>query len=268
MRDAAELEDLGRLFLLSSEETASSPIRALSVRLYADSKRLERLIPIADRLCRAMGIEPISATLGLGRSYPEVGFALWGRISLVGRASPWTCAGEIITLPAATLSRIDTLEIHPRNTTPGPAVILSVENKETFHVLAERLPSALPPGIAGMIYSAGHPNDAVKMLLRLCVKAGARIFHYGDLDPDGILIAQEIASILAVPVVPWNMSVELHRQYAAYGYALDSTQTARLSLLADTAPQELRELASEIVRTGIGVEQEIIDLGAGVEGIE
>ena len=65
VRDAAELEDLGRLFLLSSEESASTPIRALSVKLYADSKRLERLIPVADRLCRAMGTRPISATLGL-----------------------------------------------------------------------------------------------------------------------------------------------------------------------------------------------------------
>jgi len=80
--------------------------------------------------------------------------------------------------------------------------ILSVENKETFHVMAARLPPVLPPAIAGIVSSAGHPNDAVNPFLRVCVKAGARIFHYGDLDPDGILIAQEIASLLAVPVVP------------------------------------------------------------------
>ncbi len=266
VRDAAELEDLGRLFLLSSEETASSPIRALSVRLYADSKRLEKLIPVADRLCRAMGIEPISVTLELGRSYPEVSFAVWGRLSLIGHDSPWTCAGEIVTLPAATLSLIDKLEIHPRNTTPESAVILSVENKETFHVLAEQLSPGLPPGIAGIVYSAGHPNDAVKTFLRFCVEAGARIFHYGDLDPDGLLIAQEIASMLAVAVAPWHMSVALHRRYAAFGYALDSTQTARPALVGESAPRELRELAREIGRTGIGVEQEIIDLGDGRRG--
>ncbi len=262
VRNAAELEDLGRLFLLSSEEATSRPLRALSVRLYADSKRLERLIPIADRLSRAMGNEPISFTLGLGRSYPEVSFAVRGRVSLVGHASPWTFAGEIVTLPAATLSLIDRLDLEPRSTTTGPTVVLSVENKETFHVLAERLPPGLPPGIAGIVYSAGHPNDAVKAFLRICVKADARVFHYGDLDPDGILIAQEIASLLAVPVVPWNMSVELHRQYAPYGYSLDSTQTARLALVAESVPRELRELAREIGRTGIGVEQEIIDLEA------
>jgi hypothetical protein len=262
VRNAGELKDIGRLFMLSAEEAASSPIRALSVRLYADSKRLERLILIADRLSRAMGIEPISLTLGLGRSYPEVSFAMRGRVSLVGHARPWTFAGEIVTLPAATLSLVDRLEVEPREMTPGSAVILSVENKETFHVLAERLPPGLPPGIAGIVYSAGHPNDAVKAFLRICVKANARIYHYGDLDPDGILIAQEIASLLAVPVVPWNMSVEIHRQYAAYGYALDSTQTARLALVTESAPRELRELAREIGRTGIGVEQEIIDLEA------
>jgi predicted transcriptional regulator len=37
---------------------------------------------------------------------------------------------------------------------------------------------------------------------------------------------------------------------------------ARLALVAETAPRELRELAREIGRTGIGVEQEIIDLEA------
>jgi hypothetical protein len=262
VRNAAELEDLGRLFLLSSEEAASRPIRALSVRLYTDSKRLEKLIPIADRLSRATGSEPISVTLGLGRSYPEVSFAVRGHISLFGHAGPWTFTGEIVTLPAATLSRIDRLELESREMAPGPAVILSVENKETFHVLAQSQTPGLPFGIAGIVYAAGHPNDAVKSFLRLCVKAGARVFHYGDLDPDGILITQEIASTLAVPIVPWNMSVELHRHYAAYGYALDSTQMARLALVAETAPRELRELAREIGRTGIGVEQEIIDLEA------
>ena len=130
-------------------------------------------------------------------------------------------------------------------------------------MLAKRLSPGLPPGIVGIVYTAGHPNDAVKTFLRFCVEAGARIFHYGDLDPDGLLIAQEIAAILAVAVAPWNMSVELHRRYAAYGYALDRTQTARLSLVAESAPRELRELAKEIGRTGIGVEQEIIDPGTG-----
>jgi hypothetical protein len=260
VRNVAELEDLGRLFLLSAEKAASSPIRALSVRLYSDSKRLEKLIPIADRLSRAMGIEPISFTLGLGRSYPEVSFALRGRVSLVGHDNPWTFAGEIVTLPAATLSLIERFDLEPWSATPGPTVILSVENKETFHVLAERLPPGLPPGIAGIVYSAGHPNDAVKAFLRICVKANAHVFHYGDLDPDGILIVQEIGSLLAVPIIPWNMSVDRHRRYAAYGYALDGTQMARLALVAESAPRELRELAREIERTGIGVEQEIIDL--------
>jgi len=99
-------------------------------------------------------------------------------------------------------------------------------------VLAKRLSPGLPPGIVGIVYTAGHPNDAVKTFLRFCVEAGARIFHYGDLDPDGLLIAQEIAAILTVAVAPWNMSVELHRRYAAYGYA-------RLSLVRLCRPHEI-----------------------------
>lgn len=143
-------------------------------------------------------------------------------------------------------------------------MVLSVENKETFHVLAGGLKDrsfALPSGIAGMVYTGGHPNDAVKAFLHRCVAAGACVYHYGDLDPDGLLILQEIQAALAVPIVPWLMTAAMHRRYAKHGFALDRTQTARLSLLDANAPQELRNLAREIEETGIGVEQEIIDLG-------
>ena len=268
VRDAAELADLARLFSLTPQEAAVCPIRALSIRLYADSKRLERLMPVADRLSRSMGRVPISEKLALGRSYPDVSLALFGRIAFTGCANPWLCHGQILTLPIASVALIEAVALEAQ----GPAgkaassatVVLSVENKETFHVLAGGLKDrsfALPSGIAGMVYTGGHPNDAVKAFLHRCVAAGACVYHYGDLDPDGLLILQEIQAALAVPIVPWLMTAAMHRRYAKHGFALDRTQTARLSLLDANAPQELRNLAREIEETGIGVEQEIIDLG-------
>jgi len=280
-----ELSDLGRLFSLAREEAAALPIRALSIRLYGDSKRLERLLPVADRLSRAVWGAPISEELGLGRSYPEVSFAVLGSIRFSGSESSWRCNGQILTLPLASVRLIK--EVAPERgemATADPplnrsAAVLSVENKETFHVLASRLPgscarrsstapearseateASLPVGIAAILYTAGHPNGAVTAMLRHFAAAGARFYHYGDLDPDGILILQEIQAAVAAPVVPYLMTVSVYRRFARHGYPLDQTQRARLAQLDPNTQAELRELAREIGKTGVGVEQEIIDV--------
>jgi hypothetical protein len=249
---ALDLSDLSRVFALSREEAAALPIRALSIRLFSDSKRLERLLPVADRLSRVVWSALISEDLGLGRSYPEVTFALRGRITFTGNEA-WPCEGQILALPLATIKSIQAIEPAAARGTAG---VLSVENKETFHVFASRL-ADLSPG--AIVCSSGHPNPAVVALLRRFVAAGASLSHYGDLDPDGILILQEIQSALAVPVASRFMTVDIHRAHAKYGFPLDQTQRARLSQVDPRAPDVLRDLAREIGETGIGVEQEIID---------
>jgi hypothetical protein len=269
VQDARGLKDLARVFSLAPAEAAASPLRALSARLYGDTKRLEWLLPVADRLARAIGASAVFERLGLARSYPEAGLALWGRIMFEGAATAWECRGEILSLPLSSVKRIRSVELAAPTeglvpAQQGPAV-LSVENKETFHVLAgEALRGgrqALPAGISAIVYTAGHPNEAVIDLLRRCVEAGARLHHYGDLDPDGILVLQEIQEAAGAAVTPWLMTAALHRRYAQFGYALDRTQMARLVHVREHASGELRDLAAAIAETGIGVEQEVIDLG-------
>ena len=260
VRDSRELKDLARLFSLTPGESAASPLRALSARIYGNTKRLEQLLPLADRLARAMGGAAVSARLGLARSYPEAGLALWGRILFEGNDTPWECRGEILSLPISSVVRIRSVEFADGVLSTGPAV-LSIENKETFHVLAGEpwQRRALPPATAGMVYTAGYPNDAVTSLLRHCAAAGVRLYHYGDLDPDGILILQEIQEAVGATITPWLMTAAVHRRFARYGYVLDRTQKARLSRVEAPAPGDLRGLADAIHETGIGMEQEVID---------
>jgi hypothetical protein len=268
VRDARELEDLARLFSLAPAEAATSPLRALSARLYGDTKRLERLLPVADRLARAMGGGAVSERLGLARSYPEAGLALWGKIVFEGGAMAWECCGEILSLPLSTVKLIQSLEpaapSEGTGTPPRCPAALSIENKETFHALAGQASrgrrQALPAGIAAIVYTAGHPNEAVVGLLRRCSEAGARLFHYGDLDPDGILILQEIQEAAGAAVTPWIMTAALHRRFLEFGYRLDHTQMARLVHVREHSSGDLHDLAAAIAEEGIGVEQEVIDL--------
>jgi hypothetical protein len=249
---AAELADLSRVFAMSREEAGALPIRGLSIRLFGESKRLERLLFGADRLSRAVWGIPISEQLGLGRSFPEVTFALRGGITFSGGIA-WPCAGQILTLPLETVKSIRAVE-----PAAGRRVaVLSIENKETFHVFAGRMADL---SLGAVVCSSGHPNPAVVALLRLFSACGANLLHYGDLDPDGILILQEIGSALGMPVTPRFMTIDIHRKYAKYGYQLAPNQRARLAQLDPQAPDMLRALAREIEETGTGVEQEIIDV--------
>lgn len=248
---AGELADLARLFSLSPQEATSAPTRALSIRLFGESKRLEALLPTADRLSRSVFGIALSEELGIGRSYPEVSFCLFGTITFAD-GSLWRCGGRVVTLPLGTVELIR--EVASCANAAEPAV-LSIENKETFYLMAE----SRAPGHSALVYTAGHPNPAVVSLLRLLVRAGAAFSHYGDLDPDGILILQEIAASIGRPVAPHLMTAAIHRKYARFGYTLDDAQMARLSGVADDTHPQLLELAHEIRATGVGVEQEIID---------
>jgi len=276
---ALDLADIGRLLALSRDEALARPIRALSVRLFGDSKRLERLLPVADRLVCAAGLAPISEELRLVRSYPEVTIALFGRIFFAGGREAWHASGDVIGMPEETVARIRSIELDPPRESaastahPLRPAVLSIENKESFYVMAgrfadharERTPAwlvrdgnvSLTP--SALVYTAGHPNGAVVALLKLLEESGAAFHHYGDLDPDGILILQELSSALGIDVAPILMNRTLHRRFARYGYTLDAAQRARLSLVRADAPAPIAELAHEIAQTGIGVEQEIID---------
>jgi hypothetical protein len=218
-----------------------------------------------------MGAGALSERLGLVRSYPEAGLALWGRILFEDDAPAWECRGQILSLPS--VRRIRAVELAAMagadgRHVPGTAV-LSIENKETFHVLAGEAGQgrcrALPPGTAAIVFTAGHPNEAAISLLRHCAATGARIYHYGDLDPDGILILLEIQDAVGATVTPWRMSAAVHRRFARYGYVLDATQKARLSRVREHVSGDLRDLAASIAETGIRVEQEVIDLDPGPE---
>lgn len=261
-RDADELRYLARLFSIGVDEARFTPIRALSVRVFGNSKRLEDLLPLADRLSRGACGAAVSRELGLARAYPEASLALRGAIVFRdgGERRRWVCDAEAVTLPAQTIERITALEF----SRPSSAV-LSVENKETFYSLVERLsvrlsirPGALPPEICAVTYGGGHPHPAYINLLALCAAGGATLYHFGDLDPDGLLILSELETALETPVHPCLMNTEIYEAYLPYSY---DPPPSRLELLAASharLPAALRPLAEMILVHRKGVEQEVI----------
>jgi hypothetical protein len=252
VRSADELLDLGHLFHISTDDAASLPIRALSIRSFGESKRLEQLLRVADQISQKVVGEAFSSNRGLLRSYPEVALALVGTITL--RGGLLQTRGEILSLPAETVHTIEHVALTATD-------VLSIENKESFYVLARHLRRGnLPEGFGAIVYSGGYPHDAYGVLLRQLAKAGASLHHFGDLDADGILILQEIERTARQPVAPFGMSASLYRRFVEHGIELSDGRLDRLRAALDTLPAAAHELAHLILQHRRGVEQEVIGL--------
>jgi hypothetical protein len=271
--DAAAVRDLAKLtaFLADGDGSAMDSgaaggltARALSIALYADSKRLEHVLSLFARLLGAAENAGLSLPefSFLDRSFPETMLA--GKLRFFFREEDGAenrpmenTAGVIIGLPLASITRIR--KITPLGET-GAAChpkVLTVENKETFYALAGTPPARYD----AVLYAGGHPNRAVRTLVGVLAASGFAFYHAGDLDIDGILILQELAVMAGKPVTPVRMNRETFEQYRCYGRRLDASMLRRASLIsAETRTLAgIGDLIDLIEETGLGIEQEIID---------
>ena len=249
-----ELEDIDRILSLPPEASVGVPIRALSLRLFGDSKRLERLLPLIRKIVALGKRQDLLANLPI-RAYPEVWIG--GPLEIAFRnRPPWNLGTAPVGLTLALLREIEGLRIlSVKNLdAPGMGRILSVENKETFYALCS---SNL--GFDAYVYCAGRPNRAVRLALRLLAAQGYRIFHAGDMDADGIAILAELNGLCGA--LPFGMNVETFNRYLPYGRDLSGPLLRRVVQL----PVETRslpgiaELIERITASRRAVEQEIID---------
>jgi hypothetical protein len=199
----------------------------------------------------------------LDRSFPETMIA--GKLHLFfrdkgGAALPpaTNAAGAILGLPLASVRRIS--RIAPLDA--GPPGALMIENKETFYALAEREDLPLGRTCQALLYVGGHPNRAVGALAAVLAASDFALYHAGDLDVEGILILQELAAIAGKPVTPVTMDGETFDRYRAYGRKLEASMLRRTSLINEETRRlpGIASLIQRIEQTGMGIEQEIINL--------
>jgi hypothetical protein len=268
--DAGALEDLARLtrFLFGGDQARREHLwrnrirgittRALSTALYSDSKRLEYLLNLFSPLlgrARRQGISVPDFSL-LDRSFPETFIAGNLALDFEGDAAPVNTGGRVFGLPLETILKLRRIQPLPRGEKPGEPAALMIENKETFFALAEST-----RGYACFLYVGGHPNRAVRAIVSLLSASGFTLYHAGDLDPDGILILQELTKIAGKEIVPLRMDAATFDQYLDCGKKLEPSALRRTALIgaATRSIPGIPELIRRIEETGMGVEQEIIN---------
>ena len=236
--------------------------RALSILLYRDSKRLENILALFNTLLSRAQKEniPVPSLSFLERSYPDT--LISGNIILAykqGNKPPLVSAsGLILGLPLESVESIGGIKPIAEKERPSALII---ENKETFYALGSprKLGFELPYDC--FLYAGGYRNQAVAALIRLLAASGFCLYHAGDLDPDGILILQNIRDTAEWPVTPVLMNAAVFDRYLPWSRPLGKGALRQLDKIrADTrAIPGIAELIRRIAETGCGVEQEIVD---------
>jgi hypothetical protein len=239
------------------------PPRALSVALFSDSKEIERLLSVSARAIRracdaGVAVPDLDR---FRRHFPETLVAGKILFLLCDGARLDNSCGLILGIPLPTAKEIAAVSVtglsqEPRRTSR----ILGIENKETFHALAARLESGTLLEYDALVYVGGHVNPAVALVFSAFARSGFDLFHSGDLDPDGVLILQELADAAGRPVAPVCMDAETFDRYFRYGRNLENTMHERATLIRDDTRSlpGIEALIERILATGKGIEQEIL----------
>jgi hypothetical protein len=228
--------------------------------LYNDSKRLEIITKLVSRLLKRAvkhGIYVPDMSF-LSRSFPETLIAGKILIHFNQNRMPLTNAtGSIIGLPLETARKIKAISAIGSPGKDGMPSVLTIENKETFYALANSQKYSC------LLYTGGYPSRAVNILVQVLSNSGFSFFHAGDVDPDGILILQDLYKNAKKEITPVCMDAETFNKYRKHGRKLEKSMLNNIRLISDTVRsiKGIHELLLLIESTGIGIEQELIDYG-------
>jgi hypothetical protein len=142
--------------------------------------------------------------------------------------------------------------------------VLTIENKETFYALGSPEEYFTDRNLSHhdcFLYIGGYFNRAAAGLIKILSASGFSFYHAGDLDPDGVLILQQIQDTAEKSVIPVRMDAATFDEYRAWGRSLTKPMLRQIEKIRDEtkAILGLAGLLQRIEETGLGVEQEIVD---------
>jgi len=251
--------------LRSSTWPKNLTTRALSIFLYNDSKHLEYLmdlfLPVLSQV-QKQGI-PTPDISFLERSFPET--MISGKLVFEYREDDppplINASGLILGFPLPSVRAMGNIKTVEAKENP---TVLMIENKETFYALAGAKNNGQESNISrydSFLYTGGYLNQAAAAMIKILSDSGFSLYHAGDLDPDGILILQNIMDVTGKPVSPVGMDAAVFDRYLPFARPLALTMLAQIKKIRDDtkAIPGLADLIRRIEETGRGVEQEIVD---------
>ena len=93
---------------------------------------------------------------------------------------------------------------HVRRAHGAGSRVFIVENEMVFSYLCGQARSHAP--LAALVCTSGQPRKAAYQLLDLLAKSGMTLYYAGDLDPDGLRIADHLAERYGDQLLLWHMA--------------------------------------------------------------
>ena len=149
---------------------------------------------------------------------------------------------HIVQVPLGVLTEWESLRC-PRNE------IYIVENPSVFAILC-----GIKEGNVQRAYMCmnGQPRLSGLMVLDLLAKSGTKIYYAGDLDPEGMLIAQKLAQYYKGEFYYWHMKVEDYEICKSK----ETISSKRMKTLERITDERLKPVAEAIKKYGTAGYQE------------
>ena len=249
LRDALHAVDCRR-----ADDYAERILRRESVRMFGDSKRLERLTPWLDLVSTGelapsgLHEHDVWGSLGLRREPQPMLVAGLGEVELADVRLP--LCRPYLGLP------VDAV----RSIASDARYLLTIENLASFHDAARMLAATGSPGL--LVYTAGMPSPSWRALYRRILAGlpdATEVYHWGDIDEGGFRIAATLAADVREQgrtLRPWLMSPSTIAEPQRAGKAPTAAAT-RMAYWAGAAGWDT--IATELATNPLRIEQEALD---------
>ncbi len=112
--------------------------------------------------------------------------------------------------------------------------VFIVENQMVFSYLCERI-AGLP---VAMMCTSGQMRTASLLLIDLLCESGCKIYYSGDIDPEGLGIADRVISRHPEHILPWRMTKDDY-ELSVSNEVLDGVRISKLNRVKDKRLQDV-----------------------------
>ena len=108
------------------------------------------------------------------------------------------------------------------------------------------------------IFLSGYHNSAKQNFLKKIYSQNAEkeYFHFGDIDPDGFYILENLRSKTSIPFKPYKMGISELEKYSDYTKTLEENDILKAKALIDKGLH--KEIMEYMLKHNQKLEQEII----------
>ena len=154
-----------------------------------------------------------------------------------------TCSEIPFAISSASIGKINSFEI-------TDSKIMTVENLTSFNRINE--------DDTFYIFLSGYHNSAKQNFLKkiYCQNEGKEYFHFGDIDPDGFYILENLRSKTSIPFKPYKMGISELEKYSDYTKTLEENDISKAKALRDKGLH--KEIMEYMLKHNQKLEQEII----------